>query len=667
MNPFKYAEMIKYLTRAKKANPNLPDVFPASKAPIPAKTQNVEEIEAINRFNRDNPRKDMANGGSLKFYPKASGGETKQQIAPGVDLKTRDINYGGTLGYEGDKVYGGVEYNTGKVKFDITDTEGNTLFKDTLSKDDAVNFIVGLGDRKGDKFQIKTDKDFTNMQVTFRESRDKLFDLNSQQRVEMLVVQNKVNETKRNLEFVKQDAKLTQSELNNEIANRNLVILGVLSSVLIIGYFYSRYVHKRELTLANESRAKIAEKEQKLSLALWASGDVLWSWDIDAQKVSRENVSELNALPCGNVDPNWENLKAHVHAEDFHILTERLDAIKNNQEDAFDVSYRVKNKAGEWAWVQDKGKVVKRDQQGRPQTVSGIQHDITILKQQEADLVVLNTELEQRVQQRTHDLVMALDDLKATQQNLVEAEKMAALGSLVAGLAHEVNTPLGTVIMAVTHLHAELQQIEDKVERGALSKQDLITSLRVLGDSADLVFNGAKRTSALVEQFKRVSVSHKGEGRAVCKFDELVKTAYRTVHDALGHPENVTLLDAPPFEISTYIDPLLQVIELLISNAIQHGEPNEPVTISVQMKNFPEYYEVTVEDDGVGIAEHERTKVFDPFYTLARHKGHVGLGLNITFNLVSQVLEGTIRCEQSELGGAKFVFSIKKETTKILA
>ena len=170
MNPFKYAEMMKYLTRAKKANPNLPDVFPASKAPIPAKTQNVEDMEAVNQFMLRNPRKDMANGGSLKFYPKASGGETKQQIAPGVDLKTRDINYGGTLGYEGDKFYGGVEYNTGKVKFDITDEGGTTLFKDTLSKDDAVNFIVGLGDRKGDKFQIKTDKDFNNMQVVFRKS-----------------------------------------------------------------------------------------------------------------------------------------------------------------------------------------------------------------------------------------------------------------------------------------------------------------------------------------------------------------------------------------------------------------------------------------------------------------------------------------------------------------
>ena len=170
MTPTRFSQMMKYLTRAKKQKPDLPDVFPASKAPIPPKTQNVEEIEAINRFNRDNPRKDMANGGSLKFYPKASGGETTQQIAPGVDIKTRDINYGGTLGYEGDNIYGGVEYNKGKVKLDVTTEDGNTLFKDTLSKDDAVNFIVGLGDRKGDKFQIKTDKDFNNMQVTFRKS-----------------------------------------------------------------------------------------------------------------------------------------------------------------------------------------------------------------------------------------------------------------------------------------------------------------------------------------------------------------------------------------------------------------------------------------------------------------------------------------------------------------
>ena len=88
----------------------------------------------------------------------------------------------------------------------------------------------------------------------------------------------------------------------------------------------------------------------------------------------------------------------------FTGLTTHLESIKNQQEEAFEVAYRVKNKAGEWAWVQDKGKVVETDSEGRPLRVAGIQHDITILKQQEADLVVLNTELEQRVQQRTQDL-----------------------------------------------------------------------------------------------------------------------------------------------------------------------------------------------------------------------------------------------------------------------
>ena len=171
MNPARFAQMMKYLTRAKKANPNLSDVFPASKAPIPAKTQNVEDMEAVNQFMLRNPRKNMDEGGSVKFYPKASGSISgKSEIAPGIDVNTRDINYGGTVMYEGNNFYGGVSLDKGKVKFDVTDSDGTTLFKDTLSKDDAVNFIVGLGDPKGEKFQIKTDKDFNNMQVVFRKS-----------------------------------------------------------------------------------------------------------------------------------------------------------------------------------------------------------------------------------------------------------------------------------------------------------------------------------------------------------------------------------------------------------------------------------------------------------------------------------------------------------------
>ncbi|WP_171041710.1 tetratricopeptide repeat protein [Pseudoalteromonas phenolica] len=505
-----------------------------------------------------------------------------------------------------------------------------------------------------------------DMQVTFRQSKDKLFDLNSQQRVEMLVVQNQIEETKRNLEFVKQQAKLTESELNNKIGKRNLLMLAVVSFLLLLWYLYSQRVNKRELKLVKQSQAEITEKEQKLSLALWASGDVLWSWDLKAQTVSRENADDLSALPDGKVDPTWQNLKAHVHQDDFHRLTSHLESIKNQQEEAFEVAYRVKNKAEEWAWVQDKGKVVEYDPEDRPIKVAGIQHDITILKQQEADLVVLNTELEKRVQQRTKDLVVALNDLKATQQSLVEAEKMAALGSLVAGLAHELNTPLGTAMMAVTHLHAELQQIEAKIEQNKLTKIELTEGLKVLAHSGDLIFSGVNRTSALVEQFKRVSVSEREEGRVSESFSILTNAAYKSALHAAGTPEHVELLSIPTGNIITYSDSFMQVLELLISNAINHAEPNGKLKISVFFKEHDNFYEVLVEDNGIGVPENELTKIFNPFYTLARHRGHVGLGLNIVFNLVSQVLGGEISCERSELGGAKFRFTVEKIHEELL-
>ncbi len=505
-----------------------------------------------------------------------------------------------------------------------------------------------------------------DMQVTFRQSKDKLFDLNSQQRVEMLVVKNQIEETKRNLEFVKQQAKLTESELNNKISKRNLLMLAVMSFVLLLWYLYRQRVNKRELKLVKQSQSEIAEKEQKLSLSLWASGDVLWSWDLKAQTVSRENADDLSALPDGKVDPTWQNLKAHVHQDDFHRLTAHLESIKNQQKEAFEVAQRVKNKAGEWAWVQDKGKVVETDSEGRPLRVAGIQHDITILKQQEADLVVLNTELEQRVQQRTQDLVAALNDLKATQQSLVEAEKMAALGSLVAGLAHELNTPLGTAMMAVTHLHAELQQLDAKIQENKITKAELTEGFKVLVESGDLIFSGVNRTSALVEQFKRVSVSERGEGRASESFTALVNAAFKTAWQASGAPKHVELLGVFGGNITTYSDPLMQVLELLISNAINHAEPNGQLSIKVSCYERNNFYEVLVEDNGIGVAENELTKIFNPFYTLARHRGHVGLGLNIVFNLVSQVLGGEINCERSELGGAKFRFTVEKVHEKLL-
>tara|TARA_R100000781_G_scaffold1435_1_gene2335 strand:+ start:301 stop:828 length:528 start_codon:yes stop_codon:yes gene_type:complete len=117
----------------------------------------------------------LANGGlsNIKIFPRVNVTEGLQQLAPGIDLKKRDLNYGITGLLQGDKFFGGAEIDKGKVKFDIVDQEGNTFFKDTISKDDAINFIIGVGDSEGDKFQFKTDKDLENMQVILKSKFNK--------------------------------------------------------------------------------------------------------------------------------------------------------------------------------------------------------------------------------------------------------------------------------------------------------------------------------------------------------------------------------------------------------------------------------------------------------------------------------------------------------------
>ena len=125
-------------------------------------------------------RDDLAQGGragfdnggapSIKLFPRASGRQVEQEVGPGIKISERDLNYGITGLLQGDKFFGGAEIDKGKVKIDVLSPEGDTLFKDTISKPDAVNFILGMGDSKGDKFQIKTDKDFENMQLVLKKS-----------------------------------------------------------------------------------------------------------------------------------------------------------------------------------------------------------------------------------------------------------------------------------------------------------------------------------------------------------------------------------------------------------------------------------------------------------------------------------------------------------------
>ena len=176
-----YLESVKKRMKAGKEAEVAGEVIPIAAGGALITNQLKKKLKAMNEEQKKEFKKDMekkADGGrigykdgpDIKLYPRARGREVEQEVGPGIKISERDIDYGITGLLEGDKFFGGAEIDKGKVKVDVISPEGDTLFKDTIGKKDAVNFILGMGDPKGEKFQIKTDKDFENMNIILRKS-----------------------------------------------------------------------------------------------------------------------------------------------------------------------------------------------------------------------------------------------------------------------------------------------------------------------------------------------------------------------------------------------------------------------------------------------------------------------------------------------------------------
>lgn len=502
--------------------------------------------------------------------------------------------------------------------------------------------------------------DAYSMLKTYQTERSKLFDLNSQQRIEMLVVSNQVNEAKRSLQLVKKESELTQSKLNHQLANRNLTLAILLSALLLAWYWYSRKTQKKQLAIEINARKSVEEKEQQLSLALWGSGDVLWDWDLRNGKIVRQNSRILAQLPEVSVGGDTKVFKGFVFEQDLERLSTGIEELIVGKTDSFELNYRVKSSEGRWLWVQDRGKVVERDDTGKAVRLAGIQHDISVLKEQEDSLVKLNNELENRVLARTEELETTLYQLQATQESLIEAEKMASLGGVVAGLAHEINTPIGTAMTAISHLNDELGRIRGLTAQGKLTKSILEEGLLSIDEGGQLVLRGLQRTAQLVDQFKKIAVTSRSDEMVEFKFHNFVDSALKSARSQSVNDRLIKLELSTDVTITSYIDALLQLFEILFNNILEHVVSNGELVIRVTVDETPEHYLLSIEDNGQGIDSDSIEHIFEPFYTTKRATGHVGLGLHIAYNLVTQFFKGEIFCERSILGGARFNVDIPK-------
>lgn len=268
--------------------------------------------------------------------------------------------------------------------------------------------------------------------------------------------------------------------------------------------------------------------------------------------------------------------------------------------------------------------------------------------------------VENEVRKQRAELEATYAELHAAVRSLAAQERMAALGQLVAGVAHELGTPIGNALLAATTVDARSRETLAELKRGQLRMSVLVDQLEASGDAARLVEQNLERASELLHSFKQVAVDRASERRR--EFD--LKTTLEEIVASLspqlrGTPHRLTLEVPAGIRLHSYPGPLGQIISNLVMNSLKHGFAGERAGHIRIAAESPagERVRLDYSDDGVGIDEAVRGRVFEPFFTTRLGSGGSGLGLHIVLNLARDVLGGEIRCEPAAQG-ARFVLEL---------
>lgn len=253
--------------------------------------------------------------------------------------------------------------------------------------------------------------------------------------------------------------------------------------------------------------------------------------------------------------------------------------------------------------------------------------------------------------------------LKRMQSQLVEAEKNAALSSLVAGVAHEINTPVGIAVTAASHLVDRMNAAREAWLAGTLGKKAFEDMLHTANEAGDIIATNLKRAGELVGSFKSLAVDQHSEAKRHFALDELLLQFSRSMAYQMRKARIQLDIACPPgLELDSYPGALIQVVTNLVMNALLHAFPDGgPGTVSIVATRHGRDIRMDISDDGQGIAEGLLPHIFQPFITTARTRGGTGLGLNIVMNLITARLGGTISVRSREGEGTTFTLTIPKE------
>lgn len=442
--------------------------------------------------------------------------------------------------------------------------------------------------------------------------------------------------------------RLSGTTIDIDVLKRKEAALAELSSTLTD--------HILELEAA---RRELGALEERRKLALWGSGCEFFEVDLQAGRLYRENRTP--GLAANAIGDDLAAYWAYMHPEDLDAFNGAFLAHVKGHSDCYDVSYRTRREDGGWTWMQTRGRAVEHDADGRVIRIAGTNYDISALKEQERALTQLTATLEHRVEERTAELSSTLDRLRLTQDQLVQNEKLASLGSLVAGIAHEINTPVGIAVTAASLLEEQSVRLSQAVRDGQLRRSELLDMARRSGEAAELVQNNLRRAAELIRSFKQVAVDQSSEERREIELYEYLRDTLRSLAPRLrGLPVTVEVRGPVGLMLMTCPGAIYQVASNLVLNALTHAFPEGSggrITLEFEVE-AGERVCLRVRDDGIGMEEDTRRRAFDPFFTTRRGRGGSGLGLHIVYNLVTGLLGGTITLDSAPGAGSCFTIRI---------
>ena len=419
--------------------------------------------------------------------------------------------------------------------------------------------------------------------------------------------------------------------------------------------------YKEELEhLVQERTQALKHSETQLKLALESANEGMWDFNPQTGEAyySPRWFTMLGYAPDAfpHTEETWFEL---VHPDD-RPLVKKVNELHQRYGQNYEVEFRMKANNGEYRWIASRGKVVEWDEHGKPIRMIGTHTDVTRRKKIEEELRILNEELEQRVAKRTAELEALLETVTRTQKQLIQSEKLAALGGLVAGVAHEINTPIGVGVTAASHLQLKTRELVSLYQAGTMKRSELEQYLKVSEESSDMILANLYRAADLIRSFKQVAVDQSSEEKRQFKLKEYLHDILLSLGPKLRNTEyEVVVLCPDNLIITSYPGVFSQILTNFIMNSLLHGfEESGQGKMTIEVSVTHERLRLVYSDNGQGISEEHLPKIFNPFFTTRNVQKSSGLGMFVVYNLVTQKLQGTITCESQVGVGTTFVLDI---------